>query len=180
MSRPDRRFDQCCLALRTDPEGFADHLRQRPLQQQARDQYQRNGHQRHYDDQTADPPDDEQVKHHERQVDHRCDGGGCQEFAERFEFGQAVGEAADRLWAGFQSYAKDFFVDQGGQCDVDFLAGNIDKIAAQAAHEEIEAVHDPGSDCQHPQGFKGLVRHYPVVHVHRKQWHDQCEDVDQE
>ena len=53
-------------------------------------------------------------------------------------------------------------------------------MPAQQAHHEVHAEDQEHTQRQHPQRVGGIVGNHAVVHVHRKNRHDQGEDIDQQ
>ena len=143
-------FDERRLALRGGAEGFADHRSQRLLQQEGGEQDERYRHKGRDSRHAAYPPDEAEEQDEEGQVDQGRDRSRGDEFAEGFEFLQAARKGADRRRPRFQADAHDFLEDVGRQDDVDLLAGDIDEIAAQAAHDEVEDINHADADREHP------------------------------
>ena len=173
-------FDQHGLLLAAKAQTLADGVFQRPLQHQAGADDGRNGQQRNQHQPAAQPQDDDEKQRDEGQIDQRGDGGRGDEVAEHVELVQGVGQAADRLRTRSGLHAQHFFEQRGRQHGIHLLAGNVEEIAAQAFHDEVEGRHDQHADGQHPERFIGLVGHHAVIDVHGEQRRDQGEDVDRQ
>ncbi len=60
------------------------------------------------------------------------------------------------------------------------FTGDVDEVAAQLAHHEIEGEHHHGPDGKHPKGIECQIGHYLVVDVHGEQRAGDGKQVDQD
>ncbi len=76
--------------------------------------------------------------------------------------------------------AKHAFKHVRRQHDVSALAGDVEEVTAQGAHEQVKQEDNGDADAEYPECFNGLVGDHPVVHVHDEQRGGECKQVDEQ
>src|SRR5205823_5480393 len=100
-----------------------------------------------------------------------------EEFADRIEVAQLVGQDADRLRTLAHFEGNDVLEDIGGEYDIQFLSGHVDDPAADRAQHEIEDDRNHKADRQGDERGRRAVGNDAIVNVHDEQGRGERQDV---